>query len=458
MYCRKCGNELGNTDMFCSNCGERIVSDNENVVSVKSVNNDVEYDVTTNSQTEESKFDRFMKKSFFQNKELTNEVLERAGKVNVVGIVLMQLLALALLLLFDIEIPSLGITLFWWWFDCYVLKKQGIRGKWKIWGFICIPVYLCIRAKKTNKKYTWAIISILFSIFVTVCAVVSEFYGGTGVNLNQSLEFNKETYEYSGYVEVDGWDYVDDLRIYFPFQGTYTYEEKPVREVESYTTQKTITYSEGYPCFLYKNPILNGTNDESIQGFYYVDSKGYVVELYPYNILGEQSENTIILPQGRSEIISKDANESRTMETAYETYTVTTEAGIFENCLCVITKQHGWYEDPDLDWGNGTRYYYAYYAPNVGLVLEITRMEDTFSDGIHISQELINITENVISNKQENNENQISSVVEYDYNGTSDEQVLIMKPVTRAMRRAKPTVYGGMVFGVSILILTKKNI
>ncbi len=179
MYCRQCGNEIKETDIYCSNCGAKI--ELENVESGGAITNIIE--------DKETKFDRFMKKMFFQNKELTNEVLEQAGTINVIGIVLIQFVAFALLLLFDIEIPSGGITLFWWLFDCYVLKKQGIRGKWKIWGFFIIPVYLCIRATKTNKKYIWAVLSILVCVLGIGGAVVSELYGGTEVN--QEITQNK---------------------------------------------------------------------------------------------------------------------------------------------------------------------------------------------------------------------------------------------------------------------------
>lgn len=195
MYCRKCGNKLDSGDVFCSNCGERIVSNAENDESIEYVNNNLQNDISNNSQTEETKFDRFMRKTFFQNRELTNDALQQAGQVGIVSIVLLQFVAFALLLFFDIEIPSLGITLLWWLFDCYVLKKQGIRGVWKIWGVFIIPVYLCIRAKKTSKKYTWAIISILVCVLGIGGAVVSEFYGGTVVNQEITQDNSKENDE-----------------------------------------------------------------------------------------------------------------------------------------------------------------------------------------------------------------------------------------------------------------------
>ena len=93
MYCRKCGNKLDSGDVFCSNCGERIVSNAENVESIEYVNNNLQNDISNNSQTKETKFDRFMRKAFFQNRELTNDVLQQAGQVGIVSIVLLQFVA-----------------------------------------------------------------------------------------------------------------------------------------------------------------------------------------------------------------------------------------------------------------------------------------------------------------------------------------------------------------------------
>ncbi|MCL2184139.1 MAG: hypothetical protein FWB85_11800 [Chitinispirillia bacterium] len=59
-----------------------------------------------------------------------------------------------------------------WVFDLKELKEKGyVLGAWKWWGVIMFPVYLFIRASKTNQKYgyakVWCVIFCL-SIIVTI--------------------------------------------------------------------------------------------------------------------------------------------------------------------------------------------------------------------------------------------------------------------------------------------------
>lgn len=373
MYCRQCGKEIKETDIYCSNCGAKIELENVEIGD----------DISNITEDKETKFDSFMKKMFFQNKELTNEVLEQAGKINVIGIVLIQFVAFALLLLFDIEIPSSGITLFWWLFDCYVLKKQGIHGKWKIWGFFIIPVYLCIRAKKTNKKYIWAIISILVCVLGIGGAVVSELYGGTEVSSDSTSNSQLYIWEIDGYSKAQGSEDINiSLFDYIPRQNmTLTYSQW----IDS-THKKSIDTIES-TSYDGSHDMDFSTTTENWEllsyGYYWYDEQyDCVYKTYIENVLGHESTNAILISNGKS-FTFDSGNE---ISSPPHLFTITTKAGKFEDCLCIgETKEEA----------DGTYTTIRFYAPKIGLVLEESYDPHTESvygvDGFVVTYELTKI-------------------------------------------------------------------
>ena len=327
MYCRKCGSELRNTDVFCTNCGEKIAD---------SYKNDVE-NITQKRQT---KFDRFMKKTFFQNKDFTNEEYEKVGKFSVAIIVLFQFIAMFLVLFFDVEIPTGGIFLFWWLLDCYILNQLGIRGKWKIWGVIVIPVYLCIRAKKTDKKYTWAIVSILVCALGIGGAFVSEFYGGTELNTSGQYISSKKvdgelntSGQYISSKKVDEElaiqivkDYLQDefvgdlIGVSLEYTDVKTVKRSKGNYTASFYMRKYNKFTDSYdePNYVEltanENGVLFGYNIESL--YEYLSELGYPLEYTisstwdrKYTILNDeslQSKNEDVSDENSSEKIAND--------------------------------------------------------------------------------------------------------------------------------------------------------
>ena len=60
------------------------------------------------------------------------------------------------------------VPLIFWDVDWHYLKSLGIRGAWRIWGFFLPPVYLFIRAKKTNKNYVWGIVAVVVLLLMVL--------------------------------------------------------------------------------------------------------------------------------------------------------------------------------------------------------------------------------------------------------------------------------------------------
>ena len=64
---------------------------------------------------------------------------------------------------------SLIVTAILVFIDSRELKRNGIIGNWWITGFLLIPVYLFLRASKTNKNYYYTIcwfVLFLFYLFI----------------------------------------------------------------------------------------------------------------------------------------------------------------------------------------------------------------------------------------------------------------------------------------------------
>jgi len=262
------------------------------------------------------------------------------------------------------------------------------------------------KTKTINKKRTWIISGILVCVLGIVGTLMSKNYGTTEVsrdsmpdnaevideqtdnNNNIDRAFNEETYEYTGYVEKDEYVYEADLEQYKPFSGLYIYQEtiKGSENSISYTSAETVEYIEQQGVYFTRKTDL--AEDVVDSGFYYVQLLNRGTEgLIKYYTTTQESD-VIVLPTGSSCQIKQTENEYESLEAGIKTYTVTTTAGVFEDCLCMIRTRTQRYTDNQYNWSNGTFYTYSYYAPNVGLVLEISRDEGVEFSGTYISKEL----------------------------------------------------------------------
>ena len=152
MFCRNCGTNVTNMK-YCPKCGTKVEASDE------PYQEDMNMQTSLPKAEKLSGFDKFMYKSFYANGKLS---YESAGKSYVIGILIIQLIqVLFTLIVGDMPTWSTAVLLIFILLDWYSLSKRGVKGVWKVWGLFVTPIYLLIRAKKTDKKYLLPILSLL---------------------------------------------------------------------------------------------------------------------------------------------------------------------------------------------------------------------------------------------------------------------------------------------------------
>lgn len=156
MYCSSCGKEIRDTDRYCPGCGaEQKEEENKNLIEMN-----------------ESKIELFMRKNFYKkvNEWSTDELIKISTVYSIVFVIL-QVIRVVLIWL-DLSVTGLAFgEIFCLLSDWFFLSKLGVRGFWKAWGLFLVPIYLFMKAKKTDKKYIWGILHAI----IMVAGVVSIF-------------------------------------------------------------------------------------------------------------------------------------------------------------------------------------------------------------------------------------------------------------------------------------------
>jgi len=169
MTCKNCGSEVKASDKFCGMCGT------QNELFEISGEND--------GRDNETKFEKIMSKHIYKN--LSAGDIENCSTVMSILMVLLQLVRM-ICVCFDFSTSFLFVgELFVVLSDWYFLSKMGIRGIWKLWGLFFYPVYLFIKARKTNKKYVWSILctAILVGGVIMLSIVFNGVNSGSAPNL-----------------------------------------------------------------------------------------------------------------------------------------------------------------------------------------------------------------------------------------------------------------------------------
>lgn len=161
MNCKNCGSELKDSYKFCNVCGKQ----NE-LFQIPAEKMDAENGIKNN----ESKFEKFMSEHIYKN--LSANDIEKGSTATSILMVLLQLIKV-ICLCFDFNISFLFIgEIFCVLSDWFFLSKMGIHGAWKLWGLFLYPVYLFLKARKTNKKYIWSIICAVILVGGVMLSVV----------------------------------------------------------------------------------------------------------------------------------------------------------------------------------------------------------------------------------------------------------------------------------------------
>lgn len=189
MFCKYCGRKLEDSEKFCAICGARTDMQDSPVINTN--NPEV-------SENKESKFENFMEKWFYKDfKEMTTSQLEKYSMAMSVLMLVFQL-ARIICVWFKLSTTFLFIgELFCVLSDWYFLSKMGIRGAWKLWGLFLYPVYLLIKARKTDRKYIWSILCavVLIGGLALFCAEIIGVYNATneGIAENTGSETTEMT-------------------------------------------------------------------------------------------------------------------------------------------------------------------------------------------------------------------------------------------------------------------------
>jgi TRAP-type uncharacterized transport system fused permease subunit len=168
MFCEKCGNSVGDNAQFCSKCGYKVNTRN-NFIQTSEVQDD---------------------SSRISNNDDTKNQSQENGQIysNPIGLsdkwawtlacvpVMSSLFYLFLQSITEID-PAFSVVLaivmniIFSLLDDKELKKASINpDKWIWTGFTIVPVYLFLRASKTQRKYgyaiTWCVLFVFDIIFL----------------------------------------------------------------------------------------------------------------------------------------------------------------------------------------------------------------------------------------------------------------------------------------------------
>ncbi|MEF9983444.1 MAG: zinc ribbon domain-containing protein [Oscillospiraceae bacterium] len=125
MYCNKCGNEIKNEEKFCPKCGA-----NQTETSNTIINN------------------------VAQTTECTNKFAWMLATIPMCVSFILGFLDLG----FFSTIIVIALNCLFVILDSKELKKSGYDADKLMWfGFVFVPVYLFMRANKTDKKFAYAI-------------------------------------------------------------------------------------------------------------------------------------------------------------------------------------------------------------------------------------------------------------------------------------------------------------
>lgn len=372
MYCTKCGNELNDDDVYCSVC-ETPVSNNI---------------PTPQSEQHSSKFDAFMTKTFLANGALS---YSKAGRIYSSSIILLQVIMLILVLLFNDNFGISYASMIFLFLDWYFLSKQGIRGAWKLWGLVLIPLYLLLRELKTERKFIYPILSTAICVISVITVLLSGFSGGTeevnylsqinaeslkssqdSISQIQKINFNEEFFTCDNYVTLED-DGIKSItpNIYIPTAGTYLYEESWTQSSEDKATSTVTITLDLLNGILFKEDIA-GIECYGSYNMTGTSSDDVLVKKYTSNILGQESQNVEMIRLNRT----FDCSDGSQLTSPPNNYTVSVRAGTFENCVCMIKINSA--ED----------YTVSYYAPLIGKVLEFHHNEEI---GWFLYKELIEV-------------------------------------------------------------------
>jgi hypothetical protein len=170
MFCEKCGNPIGDNAQFCSNCGYKVNLKGDFMQS----------SVTPDDFSQE-----------FNNENVKNQLRENDQVYpNTIGLsdkwawtlacvpIMSSLLYYFLQSTMEIEsgfsfVIAIVMNIIFLILDDRELKRASIKSENWIWaGFLLVPVYLFLRASKTQKKYgyaiTWCVLFVLDIIFLNM--------------------------------------------------------------------------------------------------------------------------------------------------------------------------------------------------------------------------------------------------------------------------------------------------
>ena len=190
LYCKYCGNEIDNNAMFCSKCGKQIrksttgqSGENENRFWYY-IDNGIKCGPFNSAEIIEAIKDGEILSSTLvwtegfstwipaQNTELNEYLVKVVPAISPESIsdkwvwALATVPLLANIILFEIGLREPILTIIVIVLNCvflffdinYLRKVYSDPGKWVYLGIILVPVYLFIRAAKTNKKYAYGIV------------------------------------------------------------------------------------------------------------------------------------------------------------------------------------------------------------------------------------------------------------------------------------------------------------
>lgn len=296
------------------------------------------------------------------------------------------------------------------------------------------------RVKKGRIGNKWLIaFGVIVALIIILGFIVTMIFVRKNENIRTSEEnvrsesdvrFNNETYEYDDYVKLQKDTYSLDIRQFFPRDGVYTYENH-LTEDGSFITSESIStsYTKGI-AFKEYNEVVD---DYSYGRYDMTDSSASarMIKIYDSNILG--SDNKLLTMVPIDSIYQIGENPDRFMGSPVKNFTVSVKAGEFNNCVCMVKYEKGEYSN-DME--------ILYYAPHVGLVLELTVGEsnsELFGSEWAVTKELIEIG---INNKSLNSEEE--SVETSDSNtGKVDTALLLDIELSNNLVLKLPQIWAG---------------
>jgi hypothetical protein len=170
MFCEKCGSPVGDKAQFCSNCGYKVNLRGDSMQS--SVTPD-DFSQMPNNEN--------MKSQSHENDQIYQGTISLSDKwawtlacVPIMSSLLYSFLQSTM----GIEsgfsfVIAIVMNIIFSIFDDRELKKASVKSENWIWaGFLLVPVYLFLRASKTQRQYgyaiTWCVLFVLEIIFFDV--------------------------------------------------------------------------------------------------------------------------------------------------------------------------------------------------------------------------------------------------------------------------------------------------